>query len=140
MRLLNNFQRYGKKERERSKNFDFSRFAIFGFLFTEDRTSSRFEVKRDEMGVEDGYCIARFVSSISSSFPLRSTKGGRKSLVSGEEQAMMPRKKYRRDRFQRVESWASRVPSVPVIFFFLSVKYKIEFCRVKFENYSNRKN
>lgn len=68
----------GKREIER-ENFDFSQFAIFGFLLA-DRTF-RFEAKRDEMGVEDGYCIARFVSSISSfvdAFPLHR---GRKSLV-----------------------------------------------------------
>lgn len=100
MRLLNNFQRGRERERERgiSKNFDFPQFAIFGFLFT-DRTS-RFEVKRDEMGVEDGYCTARFVSSISSfdAFPLR-RREEKFSFGRGEEeeQAMMSRKKYRRD-------------------------------------------
>lgn len=52
------------------------------------------------MGVEDGYCTARFVSSISSfdAFPLR-RREEKFSFGRGEEeeQAMMSRKIYRRD-------------------------------------------
>lgn len=121
MQLLNNFQRYGGKEREISNNFDFSQFAIFGFLFT-DRTS-RFEVKRDGMGVEDGYCTARFVSSISSMLSL--FVGGRKSLVSvegGGGTSDDVSKEISKGWFQRVKSWALRVRSFGVTFFFPFVK------------------